>query len=91
MRWGLLGMLSEGICHGAIQIPSGGQPIVVREDRQTAGGYQKFGSVIPTDTAGLARLSPGSRVSFKAVSIEQAHVIHCLEKARYLRTQLESC
>ena len=87
----LVGMLSEGICHGAIQIPADGQPIVLMNDRQTIGGYPKIGSVIPSDTARLAQLLPGSRVSFEAVSIEQAHVIHCLDKARYLRTQLESC
>ena len=87
----LVGMLSEGICHGAIQIPADGQPIVLMNDRQTIGGYPKIGSVIPTDTASLAQLSPGSRVSFEAVSIEQAHVIHCLEKSRYQRSQLESC
>lgn len=85
------GILSEGICYGAIQIPADGQPIVLLNDRQTIGGYPKIGSVIPTDTARLAQLSPGSQVSFEAVSIEQAHVIHCLEKSRYQRSQLESC
>jgi len=87
----MVGMLSEGICHGAVQIPADGQPIVLMNDRQTIGGYPKIGSVIPADTARLAQLSPGSRVRFEAVGIEQAHVIHCLEKSRYQRTQLESC
>ncbi len=87
----MVGMLSEGICHGAIQIPADGQPIVLMNDRQTIGGYPKMGAVIPRDTATLSQLSPGSRVRFDAISIEQAHNIHCLEQARFERTSLQSC
>jgi len=87
----LVGMLSEGICLGAIQIPADGQPIVLMNDRQTIGGYPKIGSVIAQDTPRLAQLSPGSRVTFEAISIEQAHNIHCLAQARFLRTIPLSC
>ncbi len=87
----MIGMLSEGICHGAIQIPADGQPIVLMNDRQTIGGYPKIGSVIPLDTACLAQLSPGAAVRFERISIEQAHNIHCLEQARFARTTLEPC
>lgn len=83
----IVGMLSEGICHGAIQIPADGQPIVLMNDRQTIGGYPKIGSVIPLDTASLAQLAPGSTVRFEAISLEQAHNLHWLEKSRYQRTQ----
>jgi biotin-dependent carboxylase-like uncharacterized protein len=87
----IVGMLSEGICHGAIQIPADGQPIVLMNDRQTIGGYPKIGSVIPVDTARLAQLSPGAQVRFEEISIEQAHNIHCLEQARFKRTALQPC
>lgn len=87
----MVGMLSEGICHGAVQIPADGQPIVLMNDRQTIGGYPKIGSVIGIDTARLAQMSPGGKVRFEAVSIEKAHNIYCLERARFARTPLESC
>ncbi|MGB5328909.1 MAG: allophanate hydrolase, partial [Gammaproteobacteria bacterium] len=87
----IVGMLSEGICHGAIQIPADGQPIVLMNDRQTIGGYPKIGSVIPVDTARLAQLSPGAQVRFEEISIEQAHNIHCLEQARFKRTPVQPC
>jgi len=87
----MLSMLSEGICLGAIQIPADGQPIVLMNDRQTIGGYPKIGSVIALDCAHLAQLSPGSRVRFESISIEQAHNIHCLARARFLRTVPEPC
>ena len=87
----MIGMLSEGICHGAIQIPADGQPIVLMNDRQTIGGYPKIGSVIPIDTARLAQLPPGSSIRFEAISIEQAHNLHWLEKSHFQRTHLQKC
>ncbi len=60
------GILSEGICMGAIQIPADGQPIVLLQDRQTIGGYPKIGSALPMDTAKLAQLMPGGTVRFEA-------------------------
>ena len=87
----IVSMLSEGICHGAIQIPADGQPIVLMNDRQTIGGYPKIGSVITLDTSHLAQLSPGSGVCFEAIGIEQAHTIHTLARARYLRCQAQPC
>lgn len=87
----MIGMLSEGICHGAIQIPADGQPIVLMNDRQTIGGYPKIGSVIPIDTSRLAQLSPGAAVGFERISVEQAHNIHVLEQARFARTTAQPC
>ncbi len=87
----MVGMLSEGICHGAVQIPADGQPIVLMNDRQTIGGYPKIGSVIPQDTSRLAQLSPGAAVHFEQISVEQAHNIHVLEQARFARTIPQPC
>ena len=84
------GILSEGICHGAIQVPADGQPIVLLNDRQTIGGYPKIGSMIAMDTARLTQLLPGSAVSFEEISIDAAHNLRCLEQARFARTAPEA-
>lgn len=84
------GILSEGICHGAIQVPADGQPIVLLNDRQTIGGYPKIGSMIAMDTARLTQLLPGSAVSFEEISIDAAHNLRCLEQARFARTEPEA-
>ncbi len=68
----LNGIISEGICHGAIQIPADGQPIILLNDRQTIGGYPKIGSVISADTNKLGQLIAGNTVNFEAITIEQA-------------------
>ncbi|WP_116365240.1 biotin-dependent carboxyltransferase family protein [Parahaliea mediterranea] len=67
------GILSEGICFGAIQIPADGQPIVLLNDRQTIGGYPKIGAALSLDVARLVQLTPGATVRFEAVSRDAAH------------------
>lgn len=85
------GILSEGICHGAIQIPADGQPIVLMNDRQTIGGYPKIGAVSSVDTAKLGQLKQGDRVHFEPISMEQAHNYFHLNLNRFNRKQLQQC
>jgi len=85
------GILSEGICAGAIQIPADGQPIVLLNDRQTIGGYPKIGSVIALDTAKLAQLGQGAKINFVQISIEDAHNINHLAQCLFENTQLQQC
>ena len=85
----LEGILSEGICLGAIQVPADGQPIVLLNDRQTIGGYPKLGSVLSLDIGKLAQVLPGGTVRFDAISIEQAHNLLLLDQQRFTRSVLE--
>ncbi len=65
-------IISDGIAHGAIQVPGSGEPIILLADRQTTGGYPKIGVVISADLPALGRLRPGERLSFRAVDFEEA-------------------
>ncbi|WP_370277188.1 biotin-dependent carboxyltransferase family protein [Pontibacterium sp.] len=85
------GILSEGICHGAIQVPADGQPIILLNDRQTIGGYPKLGSVLSLDTAKLCQLTPGATITFEAITIDDAHNLHLLAKHRTSVTEPEAC
>ena len=85
------GILSEGICHGAVQIPADGQPIVLLNDRQTIGGYPKIGAVSSIDTAKLGQLKQGGKVRFEPISMEQAHNIFHLNLSYFNRTELVVC
>ncbi len=67
------GILSEGICHGAIQIPPDGQPIVLLNDRQTIGGYPKIGTALSLDAARLSQLTAGCSVHFAPITLHTAH------------------
>jgi len=83
------GILSEGICLGAIQVPADGQPIVLMNDRQTIGGYPKLGSILSLDVGNLAQLMPGGKVRFTAISIEQSHNLLALDEYRVNRIKLD--
>lgn len=67
------GILSEGICLGAIQVPADGQPIVLLNDRQTIGGYPKIGSLFSQDVARLAQMLPGTEIRFTPFTQDEAH------------------
>jgi biotin-dependent carboxylase-like uncharacterized protein len=83
------GILSEGICLGAIQVPKDGQPIILMNDRQTIGGYPKLGSVLSLDLAKLAQLTQGGRVKFEAITIDDAHNFLVLAQHKFEQTKTE--
>ncbi len=64
-------ILSEPNTPGVVQVPPGGQPIILLNE-QTVGGYAKMACVISADLGALARALPGQRVRFRAVDQEQA-------------------
>ncbi|MEW6546521.1 MAG: biotin-dependent carboxyltransferase family protein [Bacillota bacterium] len=66
-------IVSDGMPAGAVQVPQDGRPLVVLANRQTVGGYPKIATVISADLWRLAQLRPGCRVSFRAVTPEEAH------------------
>lgn len=55
---------SEGAIRGAIQVPSGGEPVVFGPDHPVTGGYPVVGVVVDDDTDRLAQLRPGEQVGF---------------------------
>jgi KipI family sensor histidine kinase inhibitor len=65
-------LVSEGIAHGAVQVPGDGQPIVLLAARQTVGGYVKIATVIGADLDRFAQLRPGASVRFAEVTLEEA-------------------
>ncbi len=70
-------ILSEGIALGAIQIPPNGQPIILLNDRQTIGGYPKFGCVARIDLPRLAQAKPGHSVQFVAGDLAGLQAVWC--------------
>jgi antagonist of KipI len=65
-------LLSDGVAFGTIQLPPGGEPIVLMADHQTTGGYPRIGEVASVDLPLIAQLKPGDRLRFKLVSVEKA-------------------
>ena len=76
-------IISDGTAFGAVQVPSGGQPIILMADRQTTGGYAKIATVITADLPRAAQMRPGNTVRFMPVSVEQAQEILAAENKNY--------
>ncbi len=65
-------MITEGVPIGAVQIPSGGSPIILFVEQQTTGGYAKIANVISADLSSLGQLRPRDEVRFERVEWETA-------------------
>ncbi|MFX0543466.1 biotin-dependent carboxyltransferase family protein [Roseovarius sp. S4756] len=65
-------IISDGVVPGAIQVPAEGQPIVLLADAQTTGGYPKIATIISADLSAVARMVPGDRLRFRAISVAEA-------------------
>ncbi|MBY4677880.1 5-oxoprolinase subunit C family protein [Marinobacterium arenosum] len=68
----LSGMLSEGTCYGAIQVPPDGQPIVLMKDHQSLGGYAKLGAVLSLDAFALSQRQAGTELRFAEIELAEA-------------------
>ena len=66
---------SEGLVKGVIQVPADGNPIIMLSDHGTIGGYPKIGVVISADIDKLVQLSPGSKVKFQEIELEDAETL----------------
>jgi biotin-dependent carboxylase-like uncharacterized protein len=93
-------MLSEAVCFGTVQVPSGGQPIVLMADRQTTGGYPKIAQVASVDLPLLAQLGPGQGVRFTLTELAEAQRLDQAREHAYdalstelapLRERLSAC
>jgi antagonist of KipI len=77
-------LLSIGLTMGAVQLPIGGQPILLMADHQTAGGYPVILGVTRAALPLAAQLLPGDRLTFEEVAVADAQ-----QEWRRLREALE--
>ena len=68
-------MISEGMALGAVQVPEGGQPIILFVEQQTTGGYPKIANVISADFHSLGQLRPRDEVRFEKVDWKTARAL----------------
>jgi antagonist of KipI len=65
-------LLSFPVLAGVVQLPSGGQPILLMADHQTAGGYPVIATVTTASMPVAAQLAPGDELRFEETSIDDA-------------------
>ena len=64
-------ILSSPVTLGTIQVPNGGQPIILMADRQTTGGYPRMGNIISVDLPLLAQLKPGTMFLLRKLRLKK--------------------
>jgi antagonist of KipI len=74
-------LLSFGLVAGVVQLPSGGQPILLMADHQTAGGYPVVVTVASASMPVAAQLAPGDEVRFADTSIDAALQLRAVQRA----------
>jgi antagonist of KipI len=65
-------LISEGVMPGTLQVPVGGQPILLLADSQTTGGYPRILHVATVDLPKAGQLRPGERIRFVPVEVGEA-------------------
>jgi len=61
-------LLSEGVVHGSIQVPPGGQPVLLLADHPVTGGYPVAAVVKDTDIDLAAQAVPGQTIRIALVT-----------------------
>ncbi|WP_105566443.1 5-oxoprolinase subunit C family protein [Microbacterium halophytorum] len=65
-------MISRGVPVGAIEVPPGGELLVLHRGRGVTAGYPVLGVVTSTSLDTLGQVRPETEVSFRRVSLERA-------------------
>jgi len=78
-------LVSEAVAFGTVQLPPGGNPIVLLADRQTTGGYPRVLEVASVDLPLLAQTPPGGQVRFREVSLEEAQRLYLAREQELAR------
>ena len=73
-------LLSTAVAFGTVQVPPGGQAIVLLADHQTTGGYPRIAQVVTADFAVLAQLAPGQSFRFAEVSLAEAQALYLAQE-----------
>ena len=58
-------MPSEGVAHGAVQVPPAGEPVIFLADHPVTGGYPVVGVLSATSVSAAAQLVAGTLVRFR--------------------------
>lgn len=88
---GSLELTSEGVAVGSIQVPPGGQPIVMMADCATTGGYPKIACVTSAAMPLLAQCTPGKdEVRFREAGLASAQADYRAQISRLRHGIVES-
>lgn len=80
-------MLSEAASFGTVQVPAGGEAIILMADRQTTGGYPKIAQIATVDLPALAQSAPGQALRFQLISLDDAQRLDAGREHAFMQLQ----
>jgi biotin-dependent carboxylase-like uncharacterized protein len=78
-------LITEGVALGCVQVPAGGQPVILFVEQQTTGGYPKIANVIAADLPALGQLKPGDAIRLRRVDLREARELLYIQE-RWIRS-----
>ena len=72
---GLPQLASEPVFFGTVQLPPGGEPVILLAEHQTTGGYPRVLEVTSAAEGLLAQAGAGSLIRFRLIGLEEADAL----------------
>lgn len=82
-----LELVSAAVTHGTLQLPPGGQPIMLAAEHPTTGGYPRIAHLIDADRAALAQCRPGDTVRLRLIDADEAERVRRRRAAALARLE----
>lgn len=82
-----LELVSAPVARGTLQLPPGGQPIMLGAEHPTTGGYPRIAHLIETDQAHLAQRRPGDALVLQLIGMDEADALQRRRERALARLQ----
>ena len=71
------------VSKGTIQLPPGGDPIILMSDSQSTGGYPILANIARVDIPKVSQIKPESILKFKFITLEESESLINFEKRKF--------
>ena len=74
---------STVVSKGTVQLPPGGDPIILMSDSQSTGGYPVIGNIARVDISKVSQIKPENKLKFKFITLEESESLINFEKRKF--------
>jgi antagonist of KipI len=71
------------VTKGTVQLPPGGDPIILMSDSQSTGGYPIIGNIARVDISKVSQIKPESKLKFKFITLDESESLINFEKRKF--------
>tara|TARA_B110000438_G_scaffold139819_1_gene135042 strand:+ start:1438 stop:2379 length:942 start_codon:yes stop_codon:yes gene_type:complete len=71
------------VTKGTVQLPPGGDPIILMSDSQSTGGYPIIGNIARVDISKVSQIKPESKLKLKFITLDESESLINFEKRKF--------